>query len=505
MRTLVALGCVVALSIPVYGRSVRWQTIALTGMTAPDGSIYQNVGTARSGESGTIAFRATFADTDLSWNLLTHRDNTTSLVARVGRTAPGTTSAFETVTNFAVSRTGEVGFLATLDTNSFVDSGAWGSDTNGVTGLVAREGSTLPGIVISGNIDRILANGGRYAVTPSSSSSTGLAGIWAGPPGSMSPVMRVGDLAPGWGGGGRFNGLPSLGALTAGGNVMFAGSVLRPGDDVSFKGLWVGPLDSPQLIARDQTPAPGGGTYSSVGSGTVNDSGRIAYTASVNLGDVGLALFAGTPASVTRVARAGDIAPGTGVAFVTLQRPQINSSGDLAFFATINRPVFASQTSTSVWRTTPSGLVALAVQGEQAPGTTAGAVFSGLDGCVFNDHGQCAFEATLFGPGVNSSNNKGVWFTDWDDPSIIRLLVRTGDDIEVLPGVHKTVSFLDLGASGGEIEGGPSNLSNDGRLTVRMVFTDSTSGVLVVSIPAPSTAAAVLLAVAGLRRRRLTN
>jgi hypothetical protein len=72
-------------------------------------------------------------------------------------------------------------------------------------------------------------------------------------------------------------------------------------------------------------------------------------------------------------------------------------------------------------------LEAVAVAGQHAPGTPAGAVFSLPSPPVLNDHGEVAFQARLeTGPGgVGSGDDDGIWLLD--RTGTLRLVAREGD------------------------------------------------------------------------------
>ncbi|MEZ6191242.1 MAG: hypothetical protein R3C45_08120, partial [Phycisphaerales bacterium] len=83
----------------------------------------------------------------------------------------------------------------------------------------------------------------------------------------------------------------------------------------------------------------------------------------------------------------------------------------------------------------------VALSGEDAPGTTAGVIFSSFSGSpVLNDLGQTAFNGFLAGTGVNTFNDSGIFS---DSTGTLSLVAREG---VAAPGTAAGVRFLSLGS-----------------------------------------------------------
>jgi hypothetical protein len=92
-----------------------------------------------------------------------------------------------------------------------------------------------------------------------------------------------------------------------------------------------------------------------------------------------------------------------------------------------------------------------------------------------NSSGQVAFRADLIGSGVNSSNDKGIWATDWT--GTLQLIARAGQQLEVAPGNFRTISDLNFTSASGNSDGLSSGFNNVGQLVFWARFTDNSEGV----------------------------
>jgi hypothetical protein len=138
--------------------------------------------------------------------------------------------------------------------------------------------------------------------------------------------------------------------------------------------------------------------------------------------------------------------------------------------------------------------------------------FAGISGdaLALNDAGQIAFNATLTGSGIDSTNRRGIWATD--RTGALQLIARSGNTLEVAPGDFRTIRQDDnLGSSlrfligSGNSDGHPSAFNNRGQLVFWARFTDGTAGIFVsnrVAIPEPSTFLLAATAGAALRYGR---
>src|SRR6185295_16150111 len=115
-----------------------------------------------------------------------------------------------------------------------------------------------------------------------------------------------------------------------------------------------------------------------------------------------------------------------------------------------------------------------------APGTD-GARFDNLAGWAmsYSDFG-IVFQGNLLGGDVVRTNNART-IHGWAPAKGTFLVARTGDSVEVAPGVFKTTSGLGYW-HWGNTDGGSEGLTNGGKLAAMEYFTVATSGTAVASV-----------------------
>src|SRR3990170_5463730 len=155
----------------------------------------------------------------------------------------------------------------------------------------------------------------------------------------------------------------------------------------------------------------------------------IGFWACLRVDAVVLVTLASTAvANLEVVVKEGDQAPGTplGTVFNGFGTPSLNASGEMAFVGTLTGPGVTSANNAGIWGADGAGgLRLIARDGEQAPGTPLGTVFDSFNDPVLNAAGEVAFNAFLTGPGVTSTNVRGIWLSD--GLGSVRLIARDGD------------------------------------------------------------------------------
>jgi len=265
------------------------------------------------------------------------------------------------------------------------------------------------------------------------------------------------------------------------------------------------------------------------------------------------------------VAQTGKHAPGThsDVNFYVLGAPKHIAAETIAFSGELTGPGIDETNNAGVWVERNGGLELIAREGDSAPGTDTGVVFSNmsryspdleidnLDPRVqffFDDQGRATISTELAGPGVDETNNKGIW-TEIDGE--LSLIIRSGQPLAGLepgitinhfggitdfpgtgyaalrarltgPGVDDTIDWsLWAIKPGGEPilivrEGDLFDIDNDpviedlrtirfaslggqpnasGQVPLNLLFTDNSRGIFVATIPEPTS---VMLLVTGL-------
>ncbi|QDV89238.1 hypothetical protein RAS2_03030 [Phycisphaerae bacterium RAS2] len=308
--------------------------------------------------------------------------------------------------------------------------------------------------------------------------------------------------------------------INAANETAFYGGLGGPGtNSQNNKGIWQQVGGLLQLAARAGTQAPGTGigmTYSDFGDPALNNAGHLAFRGVLT--GVGIdasnneGMWSSSAGALNLIAREGDAAPNVsmGVNFGSFTRPHfheviLRGNGDAAFVSELTGAGVTPQNDAALWAQRNGVLGLVAREGDAAPGTSAGTLFSdGLAGDFLpymNDMGLLAFKGSLTGPGVGTANDEGFWAMHSDGS--MHLLFREGDVLEVRPGDFRTLAFTNYSprAPTGGQDGRQRILNNYGELAFTANFTDGSQAVLVFTIPEPATAALMALAWIGLVRR----
>jgi hypothetical protein len=131
------------------------------------------------------------------------------------------------------------------------------------------------------------------------------------------------------------------------------------------------------------------------------------------------------------VARAGDHAPGTAAGTVfngMFVRPSMGDDDHLAFQCRLAGT--PSNFDQGIWSDASGTLQLVARTGQQAPDMAPGVVFKELGDPVVNSTGILAFQATVEGPGISHSNDSGIWMGPPDAPVLV---MRAGDSASGAP------------------------------------------------------------------------
>lgn len=426
---------------------------------------------------------------------------------------------------------GQVAFRGSLRTGSggvtsSNNLGIWSGIPGGL-GLVARAASQAPdtpaGAVFDGLASPLLNNSGQAAFTGYLKPGAGGViddendgGIWAGVPGNVHKVIRFGDPAPGFPLGSTLKTVLFEIVMNDAGQFAFRGFARTSATPYNY-GLWVGTPDNLTLLAREDAPAPTGlpgETFSTFSDPVINNSGRVAFEGSVNdeyfpspPNPIGYmwGLWSNGTTDLWVIARWGfnfpGLPPGTG--FQSFDSPVISDTGRVVFAGSLY-PGYGGVTAddndavfTAVANTGAGDSVAiLAREGFPAPGAPADTIFATdypFRYPVTNAVGQVAFEAETHRilQGGEVEYGEGIWATN----TLGKLVpvVRTGDQLEVAPGVFRSVYEVRLGTyppSGGS-DGRTRVLNDAGQLAFWARLTGSTEGLFVADLNVPGTTAGI--------------
>lgn len=276
-------------------------------------------------------------------------------------------------------------------------------------------------------------------------------GIWSETVLGLQLVAREGDQAPGAAEGDTFKYL-NRPVTNIAGQAAFRGDLIGVSSG-SDGGVWSNGSGTLELVAREGSPAPG--TPEGVEFGiywldnpfslpAFNDAGDVAFWAGLNGPGVDNAndggLWAGAAGTLQLAAREGSQAPGAdaGVNYQGFGEPRLSNAGQIAFNATLTGTGIDTTNDSGIWSGAPGSLDLVVQEGSPAPGTPAGVNFGTLHQPGFNDAGQVAFHARLAGTGVDASIDYGIWS---NGSGSTYLLAREGSSA---PGTPAGVYFHSL-------------------------------------------------------------
>lgn len=424
-------------------------------------------------------------------------------VALTGQQPPGVPIgvAFDQFREAVLDTAGRVAFSATLTgdpINNINGSGIW-SEGAGTLALVARADSQAQGLPagakFSINPGHIALQGGDQiaflaGVTGTGVDSSNRSGFWSGTSATYSPLVRKGDPAPGLPVGTVLGEVETVFLNTAGKTIFFAPLEGPSVDDENGDSIWTTSGGALALVARQGEHAagtPSGVTYNFLGHPTINSVGQIAFAGTLLGGppvsgeDRGI--WSNSTGSLALIARIGGPAPGAGggVSFADVQSPVINAAGHVAFKAWLSGSGVNSLNDRGVWFEHSGSIDLVVREGDHAPGTPVGVSFEAIGPPMVNAAGEIAFAGSVRGDGVNG-NDLGVWVRD--TTGILRIIVREGDQLEVAPGDFRTVQSISFECDCGSDESSTSVFNAQGQIVFRAIFTDRTEGVFVSNVAA---------------------
>jgi hypothetical protein len=503
------------------GGAATFQKIALSGEPAPGptpGTTFATFEIPRIDAAGNVLF---LSDDNLQRDgLWLSRNGTLETVARRGAATPGRTGTFTGLDNyFNMNAAGDVVFGAGWSTPGTSTHAYWTGKPGSLTIAVAN-GDPVPGMSQVrfegfGQLDvPALDSQGQIAfVTDYSHSISAITAandtaIWKWSSGSLVQVLREGDSAPGTEPGVNFGDLSipvSQNPLRiAGGKVAVRANLTGPGTSISNnQGIWLGDGQTLTKIVRAGDPAPGGDRFGAIGFDStsrvklsVSDVGDVVFQARLVSGREGL--FRSRNGVIEPIARIDDAAPGTGVSFVNVHSPVVNSSGKVAFWADIGTPLSPQG---SLWTWSDGVLTNILTSTDKPPAMPAGFEFLRVGGTTqtqnflfLNDNGQMAF-----GTGLREISTGASYSTLWGyDPTLgLQLLVGPR---ATLPGDTRNIgahTFVDER----EFDGRFSSLNSSGQLAVSLSFPIG-GGIFLTAVPEPGSISILLAVGFGLIRRR---
>lgn len=329
-------------------------------------------------------------------------------------------------------------------------------------------------------------------------------GIWAGNAGALALVVRKGSPAPS----------PAFSSEYVSETITAFGSVVQMNDagqllyELGLSQTLGTPVASATndkaylihtpgvgstLLVREGDIAPntGGATFNATSGDawtanfSANDFTRNGETLfstelrgpSVTSGVDDRALYRGSVGTLTLVSRRGDPAPGTDAAFDNWNTNSLNisASGRVCFQAQLTGGTSTIANDTGIWSGMPGALQLVVREGSVIAGT-GGSVVGQLFGQALysNDLGQILFSATITGGTIT-----GLALLAWDPTLGILPILFPGDSIQVSTLVQKTVSGFGA-VSSNNTNGAALGFGHDGRVGVRVAFSDGTNAIMTV-------------------------
>lgn len=325
-----------------------FQKVAMRGEVAPGGQVFLGFGQLRINNSDQVAFTATFEPPALGGSGLFLGSPTTApqKIATIGESAPGTRGTYGSFLLIGVSNTGQVAFLSNIAGGTTPRALFMGSPA-GVR-LVAAHGAPAPG-AMSGTFN-LLPGAANYMLSPNGdvafvaniqNDMSGInRGLWIGTASGALRTLVVNTDPTDTSLGGTFGGGIGLFGMNNAGKVLFQSN--PSGGAMSDYALFLKDLSRPaQLVfARGQKVPGGAETFGFTFQASLNDMGRVAFSAFLQGGSrAGWFLGSGT-APPMKIVLEGEATPSGGTFGLAGEpvRAEINNSDQVAFVADILGP-----------------------------------------------------------------------------------------------------------------------------------------------------------------------
>lgn len=229
--------------------------------------------------------------------------------------------------------------------------------------------------------------------------------------------------------------------MSATGGIVFRGDFKNPNGFVPTSGIWVSvPGQALRLVALvNAVPGITAPVLGNLRFSDINRQNEIGLTA----GFGAQVARADVDGAIQQLAKVGDLAPGTSIAFDGVLSPQLNNSGQATF-----RGHLLNNRNDGIWKwLAPGDLRLVMLEGTPTP-DLPGINFSNASLYSIDDAGRAAFSATLSGGGA--ARRFGIW-SERADGSLQRVFAENdlapgfGPDVRFAGGVSSTPSFASSG------------------------------------------------------------
>ncbi|MAY73148.1 MAG: hypothetical protein CMJ31_00200 [Phycisphaerae bacterium] len=486
------------------GQLASFRVVAMSGDPAPGTTdMFEGFSTPVVSRDGSVLFRggtdALFDDSGL-W--VEHGGVLTAVALEGEDAALGDGSIFDSFLSYSqslfVADGGVALFRAKLrrfsagvtDEN---DDGLWINSGAG-TVAIAREGDTPDGLggavaFPPNEIESIAALGvsgvalSRLLVDlpPLAAGEADAESLWM----PDAPLFVPGDIAPGVGGD-RFVSFsqPSVNPL---GSVAFVGTL--DGSIVRSEGVWTGPIDSLNVIARAGNPAVGvdNAVYRNFYEVSLNEAGDAAFRGLLITDDGSRewALWAGRRGAIRLVAREGQPAAGVegGLFGQFITFAAMSAEGALFQSTLQNGPGGVTSTNnTGIWIEQDGELRLIVREGDEAPGAN-GATFNFLTRATANRRGDVAFRARVV---LDGDPREGIWVYHASLDRLVPVVLEDDlIDVDPDPGSEllRRVRTLSFAMGSGGQDGRASGFGDEGNLVFHANFLGESSAVIAATLP----------------------
>ncbi|MCB9855097.1 MAG: hypothetical protein H6818_05365 [Phycisphaerales bacterium] len=270
-------------------------------------------------------------------------------------------------------------------------------------------------------------------------------------------VALTGSPAAGSSPGETFNTLNAP-TINNAGQVAFKGTLAGGTiDSTNDAGIWAGGTNALSLVAREGQHAPGtspGIVFNFFNNPALNDAGHIAVKGTFSGPGVNVnnndAIWSDLGFGLNMIVREQQQAPGTepGTNFITIGGPNLTTTGRTTIFGQLVDGTVNAIDNAGMWSTRDGDLSLIMRQGQQAPGLAPGVIFKSLQSATVNDFGFVGIRPILEGPGIDSTNDQGIWV---EKNGALDLVVRKGDSVPTQPGSEFTIVFPQAMNNSGQI------------------------------------------------------
>ena len=320
--------------------------------------------------------------------------------------------------------------------------------------------SKAPGVepgVTSTDYERIAINSNGTAIIIGRLEGTGISDqnnrvVWQYDGINLNLIARIGDQAPDLPSGVHFynEGVYPYGfyhsAINNVGQILIGSQIEGPTlDEYDNFGLWSGQAGALGLVTRTLDAAVGtGGLFHEFNKSAINDSGQITFLAKIGDYDTdpknNYGIWQTSSTSVNLVRRSGDAIlvpelPAIANLFFKPIDLTMNTSGQVAFFGTLEGSGINSDQNSGIWSNGTGSMRVLALEGAHAPGTISGETFKSYSIPKISKSGDTVFWGHLTDTDGDSSNDTGVWA---DLNGVVTLVARDGDHA---PGMLPNILF----------------------------------------------------------------